>query len=307
MKNAKVKKYFLIITIAILSIMLLPLNGCGKAELKDNLDTQAKETALYITEKVESPNISSVGGEWAVKGVAESGAEIDEDYFEVYFDNVRAQVKATSGQIHENYYSDYARVVIGLSSIGKDSRNVEGYDLTAGLDKYEEITRQGANAVAYTLVAANTADIELIHENDYVNFLLSEINLLISEAKAEDVDYISMAILGLSFYQDRTEINKTVQKAVETLSLIQQENGTMGNCESTAEAIIALSQLGVDVFTDNRFVKEDNNLGNSLMEYYVGNGGFSHSAGDKEDLMATEKALLAIDSMRKLENGERLY
>ena len=81
----------------------------------------------------------------------------------------------------------------------------------------------------------------------------------------------------------------------------------MGNCESTAEAIIALSQLGVDVFTDNRFVKEDNNLGNSLMEYYVGNGGFSHSAGDKEDLMATEKALLAIDSMRKLENGERLY
>lgn len=284
------------------------LTGCGTVDLKDNLDSQAEETAVYIKETVESPGISSVGGDWSVKGVAESGAEIDEEYFEIYFDNVRAQVKAKSGLIHESYYSDYARVIIGLSSIEKNARDIEGYNLTAKLDEYEEITRQGANAVSYTLVAANTADVKLMYEKDYVNFLLSEMKLLTSEARVEDMDYISMAILGLSFYQDNKEISEAIQKAVESLSLMQQENGTMGNCESTAEAIIALSQIGIDVFTDDRFVKNGNSLGNSLMEYYAGDGGFSHMAENSSaDIMPTEKALLAINSVRKLANGDRLY
>ena len=280
------------------------LCGCGAKNLADNIDEQTKKTAEYVKENVPNPEVSSIGGEWAVKGIAESGIEPDNSYFEVYYDTVRAKVKSEKGAIHEEYYSDYARVIIALNAIGKDPTNVEGYDMTKPLEEYEELTQQGVNAVAYTLVAANESGISLEHEQAYVEFLVKEMEAMLSERKDTYTDYISMGLLGLSFYQDDDSVKKVTEDGIKYLSDMQQDNGTMGNCESTSEAVIALTQLGVDVFSDKRFVKNEGSLGESLMNYQAKNGAFLHTEdGEKANEMATEKALLALCSMKKMEKG----
>ncbi|WP_461811003.1 hypothetical protein [Faecalimonas sp.] len=295
----KVKSIF--ISILVIAVMLC---GCGTKNLVDNIDEQTKKTAEYVKEKVPNPNISAIGGEWAVKGIAESGIKVEDDYFEVYYDTVRAKVKSQKGKIHEDYYSDYARVIIALKAIGKDPKNVEGFDLTKSLEEYEELTKQGVNAVAYTLVAINECNISLEHEQAYVKFLVKKMENMLTEQNKKDIDFVSMGLLGLSFYQDDVTIKKVIEDSIKYLSSMQQENGTMGSCESTSEAIIALTQVEVDVFSDKRFVKKERSLGESLMNYQVEKGGFLHMEdGETADEMATEKALLALCSMKKMEKG----
>lgn len=280
---------------------ILLLCGCKAQTLAESLEIQTEKTAAYVREVVQAPGVSSVGGDWAVKGLAESGLEIEQSYFNLYYDNVRAAVKSSGGAIHDPYYSDYARVVIGLCAIGADPSQVEGYNLTEPLDAYEELTKQGVNAVAYSLVAANVAGVELTQEEAYIKLLVQEM-----EHPAIG-DFVAMSLLGLSFYQEKEEVKTAIEQGIQYLSKIQKENGSMGTCESTAETIVALSQLGIDVFQDQRFVKKGS-LGESLMLYGVSDGGFSHAEKDKqENLFATEKALLALCSIEHYEKGETLY
>lgn len=291
----------ILISILVIAMMLC---GCGTKNLVDNIDEQTKKTAEYVKEKVPNPNISAIGGEWAVRGIAESGIEVDNSYFEVYYDTVRAKVKSQKGKIHEEYYSDYARVILALNAIGKDPKNVEGFDLTKPLEEYEELTKQGVNAVAYTLVAINECNVSLEHEQAYVKFLVKEMENMLTEQNKRDMDFISMGLFGLSFYQDDVTVKKVIEDSIKYLSNMQQENGTMGSCESTSEAIIALTQVEVNVFYDKRFVKKEGSLGESLMNYQVDKGGFLHMEdGETADEMATEKALLALCSMKKMEKG----
>lgn len=243
---------------------MLLLSGCKAEPLEKSLEKQTNSTAEYVKEAVQAPRLSPVGGDWAVKGLAESELRVDSDYFDMYYDNVRAAVKSSKGQIQEQYYSDYARVVIGLTAIGKNPSQVEGYNLTEPLDAYEELTMQGVNAVAYTLVAANTAGVQLVHENAYIEFLMNAMESM------EQVDYVAMSLLGLSFYRENEEVEAVIEKGIRYLSDVQQENGSMGSCESTSEAIVVLSQLDIDVFRDDRFVKNKGSLGESLMSYKDG-------------------------------------
>ena len=289
-------------------LVLLFIGGCNAGTLSDSLDKKTKETAEYLMEKSPSPGIGPVGGDWTVKGIAESGQNGISEYMQIYYDNVRAKVKSSKGEIHDAYYSDYARVVIGLESIGKDATDVEGYDLTNPLNEYDELTEQGCNAVSYALVAANVAGVELKQEKAYVSFLISELENLLSIEENSVNDYVSMALLGLSFYQEEESVSEVIGKGILYLSKYQNDDGSMGNCESTAEAIVALSQLGIDVFEDDRFVKNKNSLGESIMEYEVGEGAFSHTEEKKkENLMASEKAMLALDSIKKQQEGQKLY
>jgi hypothetical protein len=78
-----------------------------------------------------------VGGEWLIKGIAGSGAEIPASYYDIYYDNVRAEVKSKKGVLSDTYYTEYERVIIGLSAIGKGTV-VEGYDLAPYLDEFDK-------------------------------------------------------------------------------------------------------------------------------------------------------------------------
>lgn len=284
------------------------LTGCGANSLPEDLDRQISDTQAFLYEEIPSPQMGAIGGEWTVKGIAASGISVEEEYFSAYYDTVRAKVKSAKGNLGEEYGTEYARVILGLCAIGADPTDVEGYDLTKGLDNYDKLTEQGINGAAYALAAAGVCGAKLENENRYIKFIMEELAAEDWDSEKFLSDYLSMAILGLSFHEDRAEVKAFNRKMTEQLSVLQQEDGGMGNCVSTAEAIIALSQLGVDVFSDERFIKDGNTLADGLMTYSLKDGSFVHEEGREEaDILATEKALLALDSIKLQQEGKHLY
>ena len=50
-------------------------------------------------------------------------------------------------------HTEYSRVILALTSIGKDAQNICGYDLTAPLLDYDKTVWQGINGAIWALIA----------------------------------------------------------------------------------------------------------------------------------------------------------
>ena len=299
-------------------VLGLTLTGCTKNSSETGyedvaLDAMRTETAARVKSNAENPIISSVGGEWAIYGVMKSQEGTDEDYANLYWDNVRAEIKRGKGKIETDYYSDYARIALGLSAIGKDLRDVEGYDLSPYLEEYDRLTEQGVTAVSFALIASGVQGIKLENEERYLEFILKELEGGEFYSKSEMSDYVSMSLQSLAGYKDRDDVKQTIDACLESLSNSQLDDGSLGNCESTVECIIALVELGIDPLKDERFIKDGKTLLDGLSVYYLGDGNFMHANPqaypdiNEPDKMSTEKALLALDAITLGEKGEHLY
>ena len=51
----------------------------------DAVNSAVNDTAKYLYESVPDPQVGSIGGEWVVLGLARSGADIPDEYFENYY------------------------------------------------------------------------------------------------------------------------------------------------------------------------------------------------------------------------------
>lgn len=287
------------------------LAGCG-GNPAENPDKEIATAAAWVKKMTPAPSTGSIGGEWAVIGLAKSGipAEENQEYFDLYYDDVRAKAKANKGKLDDTYYTEYARVSLGLAAIGKSPENVEGYNLFEPLDQQAQVTEQGLNAVAFALIAANVTGIPLNNEDAYVDLLVDEIERSKLYDDRRSVDYTAMCVQGLSDYLDREKVKTTVAHCIDGLAKLQEDDGSYGNCESTAECIIALTAAGIDPAEDSRFIKEGNSLLDGLLEF-KGKNGYVHIRGENSDkfnpLMPTEKALLALDSVKLFREGKKLY
>ena len=76
------------------------------------------------------------------------------------------------------------------------------------------------------------------------------------------------------------------------------------SAESTAQAIIALCTLGIDL-RDSRFVKDGSSLLDNLMTFQLASGGFCHTADGDYNALATVQSLLALAAVQCAEAGER--
>lgn len=266
------------------------------------------KTANYLIGTVKSPTIASVGGEWTVLGLARSGADAPRSYFDTYYANVTSVVKKQKGVLHERKYTEYSRVVIALTAIGKDPENVSGYDLVKPLTDYEKTTQQGINGALWALIALDCGDYGNADiRNKYVDYLLSREkknggwSLSASSADAE-VDITAMVLTALSRYTYRTDVKNAVDRCIELLSKLQNSDGGYSlsgekTSESTAQVLVAISSLGIP-FSDKRFVKNGNSLVAALMKYQKSDGSFSHTS--ESDLMATEQCFYALAAKDRL-------
>ncbi len=294
--------------IAMLLILMTLISGCGQSSLDDQIALAAKETAAAVTEDVEAPTTASVGGEWGLLGVISSGADMPDEYEQMYYDSIRAAVKGSKGVLSERKYTEYERAVIGLTAIGADPHDVEGYDLTEPIGDYDKVVYQGANAVAFALISLNMAGVHPETEQMYVSYLVDKIN---SDELNKDkfaADYIAMAVQGLSFYTYNPDVKVAISHALQEMSEMQEGDGSFGNCESTVEVIIALCQLNEDIFEATDFIKSGKTLWDGLMHFRLKDSRFCHTLENNDpDLMSTEKALLAIAAVKLQRTGEKLY
>ncbi len=315
-------------------IIITTANGAVLAVDDSDIDTAFKDTAAYIVKIVSEPQVSSVGGEWAVLGLARSGYPVPVRYYQDYYARVEVYVEALKGKLHEKKYTEYSRIVVALTSIGMDPRDVAGYDLLKPLGDYDKTIWQGINGPIWALIALDSGDYTMPQNPDaatqatremYVNRILEcqlpdgGFSLFGGTTAASpgdnvsDPDITGMALQALAKYQDRGDVKKVIDEALACVSKMQDENGGFSswgtaNSESVAQIIVALTELGIPL-DDPRFVKNGNTLLDNLMGFYIPGEGFLHTYnGSGSNMMATEQAFYAlVAAKRGKEDKNSLY
>lgn len=309
----------------------------AKEQLEKNLD--------YIFRTVPNPTFGTFGGEWSVLSLARGGYKVPEEYYDIYYNNVVDQVKVLmpkySGKLDRSKGSEHSRLILGLTSIGRDISDVGGYDIKAALADFTFVTKQGINGPIFALIALDSHNYEMpaaegisnpSTRDKCINYILDrEIKKDTADAggwalsgSIPDPDITSMAIQGLTpYYKNNPEAAAAIDRAVAWLSKAQTEDGSYSswgsvNSESIAQVIVALTGLGIDPHTDARFIKNGHSAVDALLTFAVPDGGFMHvkpggntgggAAAGKVDGMATDQgtyALVAYD--RFLDGKTSLY
>ncbi len=291
------------------------------------------DTINIIYTTVPQPNYGSIGGEWAIFGLARSEYELPFEYFEDYYKRIENYVASQNGDLHKNKYTEYSRLIIALTSIGKDPTNVVGYNLLQPLADYDTSIKQGLNGAIMALIAFDCGSyniptniksttqatrelyIDRILQNQHYDggFSLRTVKSEEDRNESSDVDITAMALQALAKYRHIDKVKVACDNAIDFLSNAQNDDGTYtswGTCnsESCAQTICALNELGISL-NDERFIKNGNTVLDALLTFYIEGEGFAHSKEMFEkDLMATEQALYALVSIKRLqENKTSLY
>ncbi len=105
--------------------------------------------------------MSIYGSEWTILTLARGDHTAKyATYYDKYYRNLVNHVKATNGEIGTQA-TDWARVIIALTAIGKDPRDVAGYNLVEKLSDLSFATSPGVNSSIFSLIALDTWGFEL--------------------------------------------------------------------------------------------------------------------------------------------------
>ena len=288
-----------------------------------------QDTAKYVYTMVQDPQVGSIGGEWAVLGLARSGYEVPDSYYQDYYATVEEYVEACDGVLHDKKYTEYSRVIVALSAIGKDARDVAGYDLTKPLGDYEKTIWQGLNGPIWALIALDSAGYPMPENPEaetqatrqmYIDRILEcqlpdggwslfgGTEAATSGDGTADPDITGMALQALAKYQDQPAVAQVTQEALACMS--EQQSGDGGfsswgtaNVESCVQMIVALCELGIDL-DDPRFVKNGNTMLDNLMTFYQQGEGFLHTqSGSGSNQMATEQGFYGLVAVQRAAEG----
>lgn len=293
-----------------------------------------EDTSSVLYNNTPDPKIGTLGGDWTILSLARNGYNIPKGYYDKYYENVSNELKEKNGVLHNSKYTEYSRVILGLSSIGKDVTNVGGYNLLEKLADFNAVTNQGINGPIFALIAldCNNYEIPVVESvkkqstrDNLIEYILDkEIKQQDGTPKGgwtfrgniADVDMTAMALQALAKYKDSTitkedgtivEVAPYIERGLTVLSELQTENGKYKeNCESIAQVIVALTALGIDPKTDERFVKGNGNWTiSAMMDFYVEGGGFKHTLNENSmNAMATDQGSYALAAYKRFVKGE---
>ena len=318
-------KFRKFVSVIISFIMILTM-AVSSLAADISVDKSVEDTSKYVLSTVKDPTVSSIGGEWAVFGLKQSGYAVPDSYFNKYYANVEKLLKQNNGVISERKYTDYSRVIIALTAMGKDPQNVAGYNLLLPLADYEKTIRQGINGAIWALIAFDCGNYEIPSNKDakiqatrdlYIKYILdlqhADGGWSLSQSQTKsDIDITAMALQALSNYTSRQDVKIAIDKALKFISNEQNANGGfyswgIENSESAIQVIMAFVQLGIDL-NDTRFVKNGKNVFDNLMSFYCTGGGFKHFKEDTQpNVMSSEQGLYCLAAIKKYQNGEKIY
>ncbi len=288
-----------------------------------NPSTPYSATQSYILDNVQNPTVGSVGGEWAVIGLARAESDVPEAYYSNYYNQVETYVKTTmeeKGTLHSTKSTDYSRLIIALTAIGRDVTDVGGYNLLEGLSSLDYVKKQGINGPVWALIAFDSHDYEIpavdsgtqVTRENLIEYILSEENSeggwSLSGPSQPDVTGMTLQALA-PYYNTNSSVKNAVDNALTWLSENQNETGGYAswgitNCESIAQVMVALTSLGINPAQDSRFIKNGLTTIDALLEHYEDGGGFKHISNGTVNQMATEQAFYALVSYYRLTNNK---
>lgn len=319
-KRSSILAVILALVLTLLSLPAMPAYAYEDAKVNEVV----QEAVKYIADTVKKPAIGSTGGEWAVIGLARSGYNLPQSYFDDYYSGVVDYVKDCGGVLHERKYTEYSRVILALTAIGRDPANVGGYNLLTPLGDYDATVWQGLNGPIWALIALDCGNYA-VPQNPAAKtqasremYLQAILDAQLADggwalagktATASDVDMTGMALQALSNYQDKAEVKAATDKALSWLSSVQDKEGGFSswgeaNSESVVQVIVALTALEIPL-DDSRFVKDGHSLLDNLLSFYTPGQGFLHvQSGGGNSLMSSEQGLYAMAAIKRANAGQ---
>ena len=285
-----------------------------------------EETARYI----ESLGDMDASSQWTALGFARSGRKVSEGFYQSMVEAVLASINEKE-QLHRAKSSDNSRTILVLTALGYDVTDVGGHDLLRGLTDLDYVKKQGINGPIWALIALDSHGYELPEDPDAADHTTREkiiAHLLANQlpdggwaltGELSDSDITGMCLQALApYYHKRDDVTAAVDRALETLSAMQNADGSYSafgsgegltpTSESTSQILVALSALGIDPETDERFLKNGHSPVEALCAFFIDGGGFSHLMGHPRDGMATEQGYYALTAyFRMLEGKTALY
>ena len=306
-----------ILTLAILLTLTVP------ALAAFGVQNEVQGSAAYMVSAVKSPEVGSIGGEWAIIGLARSGYTVPTNYYEDYYARVEKYVKNCSGVLHERKYTEYSRVILALTAIGRDPSKVAGYNLLTPLGDFEKTIWQGMNGPIWALIALDSGNYDIpknpaaktqatrqLYIDEILNNQMKDGGWSLTGTGDSDVDITAMALQALAKYQDQKAVKTATDSALSWLSKNQDSKGGFAswgttNVESVAQVVVALCELGISL-DDSRFVKNGHSLVENLLSFRQSNGGFYHvlDGSDGNNQMSAEQGFYALVAIDRAENGK---
>ena len=311
MKGTHIKR---LSALLLLLAMLVSLAACGKEE------TPIEKTARYLQAQIPEPTCAAGGGDWLVFGLARSGLKAPQKYFDTYYKNVEDYIVSVDGVLSRKKNTEYSRVILALTAIGKNPADAAGFNLLLPLGDFDETVRQGVNGVIFALLALDSGGYEIPEAPEAETQATRELyvgELLRREIPdggwtltggEPDVDITAMTLQALAKYRDWQDVEDAVQRGIAALSALQEPNGAYlswdeENSESVCQVIVALTELGISL-DDERFVKNGQTLPQVLERFACEDGSYRHSLNGGSDEMATEQAFYALAAIHRAETGE---
>ena len=307
--------------LALLLALTLLLGLCLPVAAASALDA----SAAYILNTVKTPQVGSIGGEWAVIGLARSGYAVPQSYWDSYYKTVEDYVKACKGVLHGKKYTEYSRVIVALTAIGANPANVGGYNLLTPLGDFDKTIWQGINGPIWVLIALDSGNYDMPKNPNaakqatrqmYIDEILSRQlddggwNLTARGGGGQaDPDITGMALQALAKYQSQAAVKTATDRALTCLSKMQDADGGYAswgstNSESVVQVIVGLTELGISL-NDARFVKNGKTLEANLLSFRQNDGSFLHTtAGAGSNLMASEQGLYALAAIWRAQQGK---
>ncbi len=281
------------------------------------------ESMKQLSETVNAPVFGTTAGEWSVLCLARGGYfDKSDKYFTDYYDrivetvNTKAASVNMNGALHKVKSTENSRLIVALSSIGKNAESVGDWNLITPYNDFNWIKKQGINGPVWALIALDSNNYQTTDSTirqQCIDYLLSKQTPdggWAMSGSTADPDMTAMTIQALARYTDDSKVKEAVDKGINALSLLQNDKGGYSswgtvNSESIAQVIVACTALGINPDTDERFVKNGNSTVDALLTFYDSDSKmFKHTADTAGNAMATDQSIYALAAYNRYINGQ---
>ena len=267
------------------------------------------QTAQYLHSQAKTPAAGSTYDDWAVFALARSGAAVPEGYFAAWLTLAERVLDQNNGKL-PGPVTGNLRLALALLALDQDLSDVGGHDLLALVKDTDYVCRTTVMGAVFGILILENCGGDDTTEAVYLQHLLDkqlEDGGWALSGTVADPDATAMTLQALSFFRNKTEVQAAIDRGLARLSSLQLENGGyhawgVSSSESISQTIIALNMLGIGL-DDARFVKNGNGLLQALLTFRLEDGSFRHVMDKGYDVMATQQAMLALDSMRRTADG----
>lgn len=335
------KKLFILILIVV-SLLSISINANSKDtnETIDNYLSNFSSEDLLDIQKNAGNNFD----DWFFLSILRSKKEIDYNLYKGMLRNYIIDSYREKGNLSNNLITEWHRLIMLSSSVGLDPRaivlNDENYNLLIdGIYNTKNnnlLEKQGINSYVFALIALDSFGFKEIDNNDYhsrkslieniISFELDGGGFAYSKTEA-DIDMTALVIQALSEYYNslyvynvynriqektiETNVKDVIDRALVIISTSQKNDGDfesyeISNVESTAQVLISLTSLGIDIDNDSRFIKNNNTVYDGIIKYQNSDGTFRRN--DYSNKISGYQAFMGLVAYdRWLNNMRSIY